>query len=73
MPTVTFYRYDDFVPPLPKAQACHKKAGRRCLHFRLHAAAGPYEIVAQSLGSQMWKVSLRGIPLLHFQLASGAR
>ncbi|KAH7697188.1 hypothetical protein AAVH_35731 [Aphelenchoides avenae] len=60
MPTLTFYRYTDFAPPLPKAQARHMKYGRRCLHFRFHATAGPYEIIAQSLGNRMWKVSLRG-------------
>ncbi|KAH7716253.1 hypothetical protein AAVH_16304, partial [Aphelenchoides avenae] len=62
MPTITFYNYEPFVPPLPEhlAQARHLKDGRRCLHFRFVAAAGPYEIVAQSRGGQQWKVMLRG-------------
>ncbi|KAH7676156.1 hypothetical protein AAVH_41935, partial [Aphelenchoides avenae] len=62
VPTVIFNRYRDFVPPLPEhlSQARHMKDGRPCLHFRLDALAGPYEIVAQSRGNQQWKVTLRG-------------
>ncbi|KAH7707913.1 hypothetical protein AAVH_24831 [Aphelenchoides avenae] len=54
MPTVTFYRYEDFVPPLPEhlAHSRHVKDRHPCLHFRFDAPAGPYEIVAQSRGDQ---------------------
>ncbi|KAH7707912.1 hypothetical protein AAVH_24830 [Aphelenchoides avenae] len=62
MPSITFYRSRDFVPPLPEhlAQARHMKDGHRCLHFRFHAADGPYEIVAHSRGGPAWRVSMRG-------------
>lgn len=60
MPTVTFDRYEAFVPPLPEhqAQARHMKSGQRCLHFRFDAVAGPYEIVAHCRCDWEWRVSL---------------
>ncbi|KAH7707915.1 hypothetical protein AAVH_24833 [Aphelenchoides avenae] len=62
MPTVTFDRYEAFVPPLPEhlAHSRHVKDRHPCLHFRFGAATGSYEIVVQSRCDWEWRVSLRG-------------